>query len=173
MSEQKDGSVIQMANVLAPMRRVGSPKDTKEQAQRQRDIERFTAEDSIIKVLKDDKRDPFCLLRSIQDQIAEEAASIRFYRVEESRLGKATEQLSTQRIRALKDLAAIELKIREMGEVALDPKSPQFLKVFKLWVEMITEAASVLPEESRDVFLNKLTSVMEGWEEKAVLALRS
>lgn len=147
-------------------------KDQKDCIQRQRDIERFIANDAIVQVLKDEKRDPFSLLRSIQDQVAEEAAAIRYHRIEETRSGKTAEGLSVQRIRALRELASIELKIRELGDITIDPNSEQLQRVYKLWVEMITEAAEVLSEDSRDVFLNKLNSVMEGWEEKASFAMR-
>lgn len=154
-------------------RRAPQASVVKDQLQRQRDLDRFTAQDSIVVSLKDDHRDPFALLRNIQGEIAEEAASMRFKRVEENRYGRSSENLSVKRIQAMKDIASIELKVRELGEVAIDVTGERFQRVFKLWIGLMTEAAEVLEETERDIYLNKLSSVMEGWEDKAALALRS
>lgn len=127
--------------------------------------------DEVVKAA--DKRENAAeVLRRIQAEVAREAAALEFDRIEQSKYGKDTASVSKARIAALKEVANLELELKRLSASIIDLKSEQMQKVFGLWISMIQEAASVLPAEQADVFFNKLTSLTDGWEEKAADQLR-
>jgi hypothetical protein len=127
--------------------------------------------DAVVKAA--DKRENAAeVLRRIQAEVAREAAALEFDRIEQSKYGKDTASVSKARISALKEVANLELELKRLSSSVIDLKSEQMQKVFGLWIGMIQEAAAVLPAEVADVFFNKLTSLTNGWEEKAANELR-
>lgn len=113
------------------------------------------------------------LLHLIKAQVAKEAAALEFQRIEdEKRGGRGAAQISTRRIDALTKIANIELEIKKFGGDVLDLKGEKFQRVFKLLIESFQEVASeVLSPEQVEILFNRLGTALEGWEERAALAI--
>lgn len=113
------------------------------------------------------------VLYLIKREVAAEAASLHFERIETEKRGKETGQVSTRRIEALKKIADIELKIKEIDSDSVNLSSERMQKLFALWVDTIREIAQeTLPQEALNLFFNRFATAMEGWEERATSALR-
>ena len=68
----------------------------------------------------------------------------------------------------MRDIAALEMRISEMGVQTIDLHGEQMQKVFGLFVEKIRETAKdTLPKEQFDLFFNRVSTALEGWEEEA------
>jgi hypothetical protein len=134
--------------------------------------EKFIGSDPLLKRV-DDKSDSTAVLREVRREIAREAAALYFDRVEAEKKGRDASSISTRRIDALRRVADIELRIRELDQDSIDLGSEKMQLVFKLWVETMREVAvDVLPPESVDLFFNRFATAMESWEEKAQSVLR-
>lgn len=133
---------------------------------------RFVENDPIMRVV-DSQGDTLAVLREIKREIAREAASLNFERLDVERKGKDASSISVRRIEALRRVADIELKIREMDQHSINLSGEKMQKVYALWVEIMREIAQdVLSEEVMDLFFNRFATAMEGWEERAQEALR-
>ena len=129
---------------------------------------RFVEEDPLVKVVNHGG-DTFSVLRAVKIEIARETASLHFDRIE----SKEPHTISTKRIDALRRIADIELKIRELDQHAVNLSSEKMQRVFALWVEAMQEVAQeVLPPETVKMFFERFATAMEGWEERAQDALR-
>jgi hypothetical protein len=134
--------------------------------------ETFIASDPLVKKITD-KGEPLEILYLIKKEVAAEAASLNFERLEVSKRGKDTGQVSTRRIEALKKIADIELKIKELDSESVNLSSERMQKLFTLWVETMQQIAQeTLPQEVMNLFFNRFATAMEGWEERATNALR-
>lgn len=134
--------------------------------------QRFIAEDPVVKTLSG-KPDSAGLLTSLRMEIAKEAASLHFQRIEAEKYGKDTAQTSTRRIDALTRIAHIELEIKKLAPDSLDVRSEKFQKVFNMFIEFLRECAQeTMPPETLDLFFNRFSTMMEGWEEKAESMIR-
>jgi hypothetical protein len=132
----------------------------------------FITSDPLVKKIED-KGDPLEVLYLIKKEVASEAASLSFERLEAAKRGKDTGQVSTRRIEALKKIADIELKIKEIDSESINLSSERMQKLFTMWVETMREVAQeTVPEEVLDLFFNRFATAMEGWEERATNALR-
>ena len=88
-------------------------------------------------------------------------------------MGKDITTVSGRRIDALKKIADMEMEMRKVGFDQLDVYSEKFQKILKLWIGMIEAVAQdILEPEQLDLFFNRLSSEMEGWEEKAADLVR-
>src|SRR5690606_4044767 len=97
------------------------------------------------------------ILALIKEEVAVEAASPHFQRLENEKYGKDTSQNSSRRIDALTKIANIELEIKKLGGTTIDFKSEQMQKVFAFWVETIRDVTQeILTPEQIDVFFNRL-----------------
>jgi hypothetical protein len=133
--------------------------------------EAFIASDLVVQNCN--KRDPIALLNALKMEVAREQASMAFQRVINERNGRDSSGNSGKRIDALKKIADIELEMRKIGVDQIDVYSEKFQRVFKFWIEMIQAAAvATLGPEQSDLFFNRLTSEMEGWEDKAAEIVR-
>lgn len=134
----------------------------------------FIKSDPLVKVLEDGKADVLDVLTVIKKEIAVETASLTFERLENEKRGRDTGQLSTRRIEALKKVAEIELKIKEIDGESVNLSSERMQKVFALWVEVMRESATEIdmPEELLNLFFNRFATKMEGWEERAANGMR-
>jgi len=120
-----------------------------------------------------DRKDSAEVLHLLKTRIARAAASLEFQRVEMQKLGKDTGQVTGRQIAALKDIANIELKIRELGAQMVDLRSEPIQRVFALFIGKIQEAAKeILPEHQFDLLFNKLETELDGWEDEAESLLR-
>jgi len=128
--------------------------------------ELFIANDPVVRSAAG--RDPVTLLGTLKAEVAREAAALVYQRIENEKMGKDISQVSGRRIDALKKIADIEMEMRKIGFDQLDVHSEKFQRVFKLWIETIRSVAEhTLNPEQLDLFFNRLSTEMEGWEEKA------
>lgn len=112
-------------------------------------------------------------LQRIKLEIAREAASLHYQRIETEKKGKDTSHVSAKRIDALERIAKLELKLRQADKDSISLSGEKIQKIFLLWVETMREIASeVLRPEEMDLFFNRFATAMEGWEEKAQNVLR-
>ena len=133
---------------------------------------KFIDSDAVVQATRG-AADPAQVLRLIRAEVAKEAAALHFQRIENEKYGKDTAQTSTRRIDALTKIAHIELEIKKLGSDALDLRSEKFQKVFTLWIEIMREVASdTLTPEQIDLFFNRFSTKIEGWEERAADAVR-
>lgn len=129
--------------------------------------QKFINSDPLVKAVEG-KADPVEILFQVKASVAREASSLAFEQVEAQKRGRDTAQTSSRRIEALKKIAEIELKLRELEAESINFSSERFQKVFAFFVQKLTETAEeTLPEEARDLFLNRFASAMENWEEEA------
>ena len=127
----------------------------------------FVDEDPVV-VAARGQSDAADLLRLVKSEIAREAAALHFQRIENEKSGKDTSQQSTRRIDALVKVANIELEIKKLGASMMDLHGEKFQRVFHLWIEMLREvAAETMSPEQIDLFFNRLSTMMEGWEDRA------
>ena len=128
---------------------------------------KFITDDPVVRALIG-KPDSAQLLSSLRLEIAKEAAALHFTRMEAEKYGKDTAQTSTRRIDALTRIAHIELEIRKLAPDTLDVRGEKFQKVFAMFIQYLKETAQeTLTPEAIDMFFNRFTSKMDGWEDKA------
>lgn len=114
------------------------------------------------------------MLRLVRQRLARIQAALEFRRIEDERVGgKESANILRLQTGTLRELAAIELKIKEMGVDTLDLRGEPMQKVFSLLVSRIQGVASdVLPKAQFDLFFNQLETALEGWEDEAESLLR-
>ena len=133
---------------------------------------KFIDSDAVVQATKG-SADAAVVLKLIRAEVAKEAAALHFQRIENEKYGKDTAQTSTRRIDALTKIANIELEIKKLGSDAIDLRGEKFQKVFALWIEMMREVASdTLTPEQIDLFFNRFSTKIEGWEDRAADAVR-
>lgn len=133
---------------------------------------KFVDTDSVVRATTSGA-DTHQVLNLVKAEVAKEAAALHFQRVENEKYGKDTSQMSTRRIDALTKIANIELEIKKLGTDAIDLRHPKFQKVFALWIEMMREVATeILTPELIDLFFNRFSTKVEGWEDRAAEELR-
>lgn len=129
---------------------------------------KFIENDPVVIATSKPHHEALPMLRVIASEIAREQAALAFQRVENEKLGKDTAQVSSRRVEALTKIANIELEMKKLGTDIIDFRSEKFAKVFQMWVEAIREVAEeVMPAELVDLFFNRLSTKLEGWEDKA------
>lgn len=154
------------------IKRIPKVKDLEYHAQMSAEKAQFVDQDPVV-IAARGRADVAEVLRHIKEQIACEQAAIHFQRIENEKYGKDTAQMSTRRIDALTKIAHIELEIKKMGGDLIDLRGERFQKVFALWIGIIKDVASeTMPPELIDLFFNRLSSAMEGWEDKATDHIR-
>src|SRR4030042_6543578 len=127
---------------------------------------KFIDEDPVVCGAKG--RDTLAFLATLKAEVAREAAALVYQRVVLEKMGKDITQISGRRIDALKKIADIEMEMLKIGFDHIDVRSEKFQKVFKMWIETIQSVAEqVLSPEELDLFFNRLSTEMEGWEDKA------
>lgn len=111
-------------------------------------------------------------LNRIKHQLAIEAARLEFDRDDRDRRGLDTAQLSSKIVTAWMKAAAIELNIQKSGVTVIDPNSEEMQRVHKMWVDVLREVMTgmvtegVFTAEVLDLFFNKFSLAMEGWEDR-------
>lgn len=134
---------------------------------------KFVTQDPVVVATSTGKVDAPDLLRKLRTEIAKEAASLLFQRVESEKFGKDTSQTSTRRIDALTKIAHIELEIAKLGPSQIDVRSEKFQQVISLFIEFMREAAAeTMSPEILNLFFNRFETKMNGWEDKAEDKLR-
>ncbi len=129
---------------------------------------KFVDSDPVVIAASKPHHEALPMLRVIASEIAREQAALAFQRTEHEKLGKDTAQVSSRRVEALTKIAHIELEMKKLGTDNIDFRSERFAKVFQFWVESLREVAEdTLPPERIDLFFNRLSTKLEGWEDKA------
>jgi hypothetical protein len=129
--------------------------------------QRFINDDPLVRAVEN-KANPAEVLFQVKASVAREASSLAFDQIEGQKRGRDTSQTSSRRIEALRKIAEIELKLRELESENVNFASEKFQKVFAFWVQKLSEVAQeVLPQEQVDMFLNRFASAMDNWEEEA------
>ena len=106
-------------------------------------------------------------------RVAQNAASLEFQRVELQKRGEDTSQLISRSTKVLKEVAALQGELRQLGAQTLDPRSEGFQKVFQLWAQNLQAVVKeVTTPEQADLFYTKFMSMMQNWEEQAESVLR-
>lgn len=133
---------------------------------------RFIDNDAVVSASRGGA-DAATVLKLIKAEVAKEAAALHFQRIENEKYGKDTAQTSTRRIDALTKIANIEMEIKKLGSEAIDLRHPKFQRVFALWIEMMREVASeTLTPQQIDLFFNRFSTKIEGWEDRAAEEIR-
>jgi hypothetical protein len=146
--------------------------DLKYNAEMQAAELRFVEEDEVVKAARN-RANPAEMFRLLLIQAAQNAASLTFQRIEQQKRGEDTSGLINRHNKALKEVASLQAELRELGQQTLDPRSENFQRVFHLWVENLKVVVQeILTPEQANLFYNKLTTVMENWEEQAESVLR-
>lgn len=131
----------------------------------------FIDNDPVVKTARG--RDPLVLLATLKAEVAREAAALVYQRIENEKMGKDISQVSSRRIDALKKIADIELEMRKIGFDQIDVHSEKLQRIFKLWIETIRQVAEqTLSPEQLDLFFNRLSTELDGWEDKAADVIR-
>ncbi len=129
--------------------------------------QKFMASDPLLRAVEG-KVDPVEILYQVKRSVAQEAASMAFDQIEGQKRGKDTSQMSSRRIEALKKIAEIELKLRELETETVNFTSERFQKVFQFWIQQLSKvAAETLPAEVLDLFMSRFSEAMENWEDEA------
>lgn len=161
-SVKRDGKTIPLPTV----------DDLKYNAEMQAAEVRFIEEDEIVKAARNKSGAPE-VFRLLLIQAAQNAASLTFQRIELQKRGEDTTQLISRHTKTLKEVAALQAELKELGQQTLDPRSEGFQKVFQLWVDNLqTVVQEILSPEQANLFFTKFTSLMENWEEQAESVLR-
>jgi hypothetical protein len=152
--------------------KVPTPRDLEYHANMSAAKAVFVDQDPVVQAARG-RADAGEVLRLIKSEIAREAAALHFQRIENEKLGKDTSQQSSRRIDALTRVANIELEIKKLGADIIDLHGEKFQRVFHLWIEMLREvAAETMSPEQIDLFFNRLSTAMDGWEDKATDVIR-
>ena len=135
--------------------------------------QKFVDSDPLVALIESNPHDTLALLHRIKLDVAREASILHFQRIESDKYGRDTSAISIRRIKALEDIAKIELKLREVDQDSINLHSEKLQNVLKLWAETMRDVAQeVLPAELATLFLNRLATAMDNWEEKAQNVLR-
>jgi hypothetical protein len=116
--------------------------------------------------------DDEAILYHVMRGFAEEAASIRFERLEAERQGTETSALSGRRINALRTLGDTFLKRKELlANKVIDLNSPAFIRLFKFMLDSFREAMinGGVPRDQTESVFTQLSKRMadETWESEA------
>jgi len=114
-------------------------------------------------------------LNQLKFHIARETAVLEFNRMEMEKRGVDTSQVSSRIIGSMKQIADIELEVKKLGKTVIDPNSEEMQRIFRFWLGALKTVFSDLVKEKSvepqvmDLFFNKFSNAMEGWEEKVGL----
>lgn len=134
---------------------------------------KFVDTDPLVNLIEGNPADTLALLHRIKIDVAREAAELQFDRMESQKYGRDTSAISVKRVKALEEIARIELKLRQVDQESINLRSEKMQKIFTMWVEIMREVAiEVLPPELLDLFFNRFATEMTDWEDKAQNSLR-
>lgn len=135
--------------------------------------QRFIDTDPLVGLIEGTPSDTLALLHRVKLDVAREAACLQFQRIEAEKYGKDTSAISIRRVKALEEIAKIELKLRQVDQDSINLHSEKMQKIFSMWVATMREVAlEIMPPELLDMFFNRFATEMQDWEEKAQNNLR-
>lgn len=150
-----------------------SPSDLVYHAEMAKQQTQYVEGDSIVRATKE-RKDSMEVLHLTKERYARILAALEFRRIEDEKTGgKNSAQILSREAAVLRDIATLEMRISDMGVQTIDLHGEQMQKVFKLFVEKIQDCAKdILPKEQFDLFFNRVSTALEGWEEEADALLR-
>ncbi len=150
-----------------------TPDDLAYHAEMQRQQVAYVDNDAIVRATKA-RKDTAETLHLCKERLAEVLAALEFRRIEDEKTGgKDSAQILSRQTAVLREIASIELRIRELGVQMIDLRSEPMQKVFSLLIGRVREVAiKVLPKAQLDLFFNRLETSVQGWEEEAEGMLR-
>lgn len=126
----------------------------------------FVASSDIVKAVQQ-RKDAAEMLQNIKLELAKEVAILQFTQTEGESKNEDVSDISTRRIRALREIVNIEASISKMGIAAFDVKSEKFQKIVKYFFECIRESAvEILDPEQVDLLFNRIETHLDGWEDR-------
>lgn len=135
--------------------------------------QKFVDTDPLVGLIESNPSDTLALLHRVKLDVAREAASLQFQRIECEKYGKDSSAISIKRVKALEEIAKIELKLRQVDQDSINLHSEKMQKIFAMWIEIMREVAlEILPPELLAMFFNRFATEMQDWEEKAQNNLR-
>jgi hypothetical protein len=127
-------------------------------------------EDYIYRAVKE-AESPDTILQSIMEGFAEEQFALRTYRKVQQNKGKSIIDVSGKRGQILKFMSetVIDRKALSGPTDDLNIRGVKFKEVFKLFLDTIATTIDEvkIPQEYRDMFFQRLSKNLEGWEDKA------
>jgi hypothetical protein len=145
------------------------PSITDEQYQQElaRQLQKFVEEDALVKTCEEGS-DAINSLKLIKLAMTREAAALEFQRIEGQKKGQDVSQTCRHRVNTLRHIAAIEIDIKHLTGEVMNLRSEKQQRLFRLFVTTVCSTAQgMMPAEMYDLFTNKLSTALEGWEEKA------
>lgn len=134
------------------------------------------ANDPICVAVKDDGATDN-ILKAVVWGFAEEQASLKSLREVKGKEGKDTSFISLKRGQILKFMSETLLQKQELQQTdtSFDLKSPKFREVFKIMLQNIADTFDQvkIPGEFKEMFFHQLSKNMEGWEDRAMRAVRA
>jgi hypothetical protein len=135
--------------------------------------QKFIDTDPLVTLIEGNPSDTLALLHRVKLDVAREAATLHFQRIESEKYGKDTSAISIKRVKALEEIAKIELKLRQVDQDSINLHSEKMQKIFSIWVEKMREVAlELLSPELFDMFFNRFATEMSNWEDEAQNNLR-
>lgn len=142
-------------------------EDLEYHAEMQRQQALFVEADPLVKATMA-RADSPKMLQALKERLARMTATLEWMRIENAKTGKIDAQIVSRQVASVREIAAIELKIRELGVQVIDLRSEPIQKVFSLFISKIQEVAKdVLPEQQFNILFNRLETELDGWEEEA------
>lgn len=108
----------------------------------------------------------------VKHQMAREAAALEFNKFHLDLEGKETATVSSRIVGILDKMSGIDLEIKKLGNVVVDPRSEEVQKMVALWVEILSTTLTsmvsdrVLDTQTMDLLFNKFSAALEGWEDR-------
>lgn len=98
-------------------------------------------------------------------QLAEEAAGLKWERMRHTPGTREAERTSSRRVRALVDLAKLQVVRTQMADGDFDPQDPRVRRVAQLFVDKIESVVvGVLPADTAKRLVEKWRQSLVGWE---------
>jgi len=118
------------------------------------------------------------VLRAVLYGLAEEQSSLRELRRKKSQDGKDFSHISIKRGTLLKYMSETLLQKQALAgnaPVDLDLRGQKFREVFRMFLQTIADTFDEvhIPSEFREMFFQKLTTNLEGWEDRAEKIVKS
>jgi hypothetical protein len=108
----------------------------------------------------------------VKHQMAREAAALEFNRGVLDMEGKETATVSSRIVSTLDKMSGIDLEIKKLGNVVVDPRSEEVQKMAALWIKTLSDtvtgmvADQSMDTQTMDLLFNKFSAALEGWEDR-------
>jgi len=118
------------------------------------------------------------VLKAVLYGLAEEQSSLRDLRKKKSTEGKDTSHISVKRGILLKYMSETLLQKQALvgnAPVDLDLRGQKFREIFRMFLQTIADTFDEvhIPSEFKELFFQKLTRNLEGWEDRAEKIVKS